>query len=229
MFARSGARSLCERLVKNRQGGSVAAFSDFCNKRITVGVSCVGSRLTKTSLSRPRKSGSLAASFSQCFERRPCDGTARGVDAMAIEEGERGYRAAHGVGERRRPFRPRPADRASGTRWMRWSVYVPGAGRFETVGSGISAPEAAASVSARRNRRRKARARPSSFVRLRGHFSSAFCDARREFHMMRASEPFLMEVDDEILLQVPCRPMSSLSRTARCRRLSCPSWRAART
>jgi hypothetical protein len=39
MFANSGARSLCERLVKNRHGGNVSAFSDFSNKRITVGVS----------------------------------------------------------------------------------------------------------------------------------------------------------------------------------------------
>ena len=51
--------------------------------------------------SQPRAQKRIVGGLSsQRFERRPCDGTARGVDAMAIEEGQRRYRAARGGGER---------------------------------------------------------------------------------------------------------------------------------
>ena len=48
---------------------------------------------------------------------------------------------------------------------MRWSAYVPGAGRFETVGVGVSRPSRAlASVSAREKAAKGASA-PFAFMR----------------------------------------------------------------
>ena len=47
---------------------------------------------------------------------------------------------------------------------MRWSAYVPGAGRFETAGVGVSAPSALASVSAREKAAKGASA-PFVFMR----------------------------------------------------------------
>jgi len=74
-----------------------------------------------------------------------------------------------------------------------------------TVGVAVCAPQtgALASVSAREKAAKGANA--PSFHASRGQFDSAFLRAGGEFHVMRASEPFLMEVDDEILLQTPCR------------------------